>query len=211
MPRLLVVAVVLAGILAGAAAARYFWRVDGAPPVLEQAVLFAEARPLPDFSLVDQSGQRFSPAQLRGHWTFLFFGFVNCPDVCPTTLATLAAARGSLADLPEVEVPAVTLVSVDPGRDTPEVLARYVAHFDPAFKGVTGSAEAIAALTDALGVAVIIGPAAADGSYSVDHTAAIFLVDPEGRLAALFGAPHDEATIARDFRRIRERPSGIAG
>ncbi len=82
------------------------------------------------------------------------------------------------------------------------MLARYVAHFDPSFAGVTGSADAIDALTSALGVAVVIGPADADGNYSVDHTAAIFLVDPEGRVAALFGAPHEAGTIARDYRRI---------
>jgi len=202
MPRLLVVAIVLAGILAGAAAAKYFWRAPATPPDLEQAVLFSETRALPGFALVDQAGRPFGPERLRGHWTFLFFGFVNCPDICPTTLATLAAARRSLADLPEAGQPAVTLVSVDPGRDTPEVLARYVAHFDPSFNGVTGSTEAIDTLTNALGVAVIVGPAAADGSYAVDHSAAVFLVDPEGRLAALFGTPHDAGTIARDFRRI---------
>jgi protein SCO1/2 len=202
MPRLLVIAIVLAGILAGAASARHFWRAKAAPPELEQAVLFSEPRALPAFMLIDQAGRPFGPERLRGRWTFLFFGFVNCPDVCPTTLATLAAARQSLADLPEAEQPAVTLVSVDPGRDTPEVLARYVAHFDPSFSGITGSAEAIATLTAALGVAVVVGPAAADGSYAVDHSAAIFLVEPEGRLAALFGTPHEAETIARDFRRI---------
>lgn len=202
MPRLLLIATVVAGVIAGAAVARHFWRAQDAPPVLEQAVLFSETRAIPDFALMDQAGRPFAPERLTGRWTLLFFGFVNCPDVCPTTLATLAATRRALADLPAVQRPAVTLVSVDPGRDTPEVLARYVAHFDPDFEGVTGSAESTAALTDALGVAVIIGPAGEDGAYTVDHTAAVFLVGPDGRLAALFGAPHDAATIARDFRRI---------
>jgi protein SCO1/2 len=202
MPRLLIVAIVLAGILAGAAAAQLFWRTRGAAEDLEQALRFSEARALPGFALIDQAGRPFGPEQFQGHWTFLVFGFVNCPDVCPTTLATLAAARQSLADLPDAERPAVTLVSVDPGRDTPEVLAHYVAHFDPSFSGITGSAAAINSLASALGVAIIVGPAAADGSYAVDHSAAIFLVDPEGRLAALFGTPHEAATIARDFRRI---------
>jgi protein SCO1 len=202
MPRLLVIAVVLAGILAGAGAAQYLMRTDGSVPALERAVLFSESRPIPDLALVDQSGQPFGAARLRGGWTFVFFGFVNCPDVCPTTLATLAAARKQLADLPPAELPAVALVSVDPGRDTPEILARYVTHFDPSFSGVTGSPEAIGALTAAVGVAVIIDPEAADGGYSVDHSTAILLVNPEGRVAAMFGAPHEAATIARDYRRI---------
>jgi protein SCO1/2 len=202
MPRLLVVAIVLAGVIAGLAASQYLRRADGDPPGLERAVSFAATRALPDFALVDHDGRPFGPERLQGRWTFLFFGFVNCPDVCPTTLTTLAAARASLADLPTMQQPAVTLVSVDPDRDTPEVLARYVTHFDPSFTGATGSPTAIAALTGGLGVAVVIGPPGPDGNYSVDHTAAIFLVDPDGRVAALFGGPHEAATIARDYRRI---------
>ena len=93
-------------------------------------------------------------------------------------------------------------MSVDPARDTPPVLARYVLHFDPSFVGVTGSPAALDTLTRALGVAVIVGPADAAGNYSVDHSAAVFLVDPEARVAALFNTPHDAAAIARDYRRI---------
>jgi protein SCO1/2 len=202
MPRLLVAAIVLAGIVAGIAASQFFLRADPTPPELERATMFAAKRALPEFALVDHAGRPFGPKRLHGQWTFLFFGFVNCPDVCPTTLATLAAAQRSLADLPAVLRPAVALVSVDPGRDTPDVLARYVTHFDPSFTGVTGKRESIDALTGGLGVAVMIGQADGDGSYSVDHSAAIFLVDPEGRVAALFSAPHEAGTIARDYRRI---------
>ena len=202
MKRALLAALVVAGLLAGVAAGFYFTRVRGAPPVLERATLFEAPRPLPEFALMDQAGRIFDRKRLRGHWTFLFFGFVNCPDVCPTTLATLAEARRIVADLPMGEQPAVVLVSVDPARDTPEVLGHYVAHFDPSFTGVTGEADAIAALTRHLGVAVVIGTPAADGSYAVDHTAAIFLIDPSASQAALFGSPHDAVVIARDIRRI---------
>jgi protein SCO1 len=202
MQRTPVVVIVVAAMLAGLAAAYLSRRPDRAAPALEQAVLFQEPRSLPDFALVDQAGSRFDAARLRGHWTFLFFGFVNCPDICPTTLATLAEVRRSLADLPESRRPGVAFVSVDPGRDSPEVLAGYVAHFDASFAGVTGSAREIEALTRSLGVAVVIGAPDSDGNYSVDHSAAIFLVDPGARVAALFGMPHDAAAIARDFRRI---------
>ena len=198
----LVSTIVIAGILAGVAAARYFMREPGTPPSLERATLFQESRPLPELTLIDQAGRAFGRERLRGHWTFLFFGFVNCPDICPTTLATLAAVRKELADLPAGERPGVTLVSVDPGRDSPAALARYVAHFDPSFTGVTGNADAISSLTESLGVAVIMGPEAEDGSYSVDHSAAIFLVDPEARVTAVFGTPHRATTIASDYRRI---------
>jgi protein SCO1/2 len=202
MNRAFVAAVIAAGILAGAAAGVIVMRERAGTPALEHATRYDAPRPLPVFALVDQAGRSFGPEQLRGRWSFVFFGFVNCPDVCPTTLATLAAAEAALADLPAQDRPGVLFVSVDPGRDTPEVIGRYVAHFDPAFTGATGSREAIEGLAEALGVAVIIGPPAADGSYSVDHSAAVFLVDPEARVVALFGAPHDAGTIARDFRRI---------
>ena len=202
MNRVLVAGVVIAGLVAGVAAAYFATRTRSAAPILEHATLFVEPRSLPPFTLADQAGQPFGQDQLRGHWTFVFFGFVNCPDICPTTLATLAAARKMLADLPAGERPAVAFVSVDPGRDTPALLGQYVAHFDPTFVGATGTREAIDALTHSLGVAVIIGPASADGNYAVDHSAAIFLVDPAARVVALFGAPHEAGAIARDYRRV---------
>jgi protein SCO1 len=202
MNRAHIAIVVLAGVLAGVGVA-YFMRgrVASLPP-LERATLFAEPRALPAFELIDQARVPFGPERLRGQWTFLFFGFVNCPDVCPTTLATLAEARRKVANESARDVPEVVLVSVDPGRDTPPVLAQYVAHFDPSFTGVTGDPAAIETLTQALGVAVFVGPPAEDGSYAVDHTAAIFLVDPEGRIAALFNTPHEAGAIARDYRSI---------
>jgi protein SCO1/2 len=139
---------------------------------------------------------------MHGQWTFLFFGFVNCPDVCPTTLAMLADVRARIATASAGQVPEVVLVSVDPGRDTPAVLAQYVSHFDPSFTAVTGDPGAIETLTRALGVAVAVGAPADDGSYAVDHTAAIFLVDPAGRVAALFNTPHEARAIVRDYLKI---------
>ena len=202
MNRALLAAVVIAGVLAGVGAASHFLRRAEAPPALEHATAYPEPRLLPPFQLMDQRGAPFDRERLQGRWTFLFFGFVNCPDICPTTLATLAGAQKSLADLPEAEQPGVVLVSVDPGRDTPPVLGEYVAHFGPEIVGATGRPEAIETLTRALGVAFFIGPEDDAGNYAVDHTAAVFLVDPEGRVAALFNTPHEAATIARDFRRI---------
>ena len=201
MKRALVTMVVLAGVLAGVLVAHLLGK-RAAPPPLEQATLYAEPRALPAFELVDQAQAPFGPARLRGHWTFLFFGFVNCPDVCPTTLAMLADVRTRIANGPAGAVPQVVLVSVDPGRDSPSVLAQYVAHFDPSFTGVTGDPGAIETLTRALGVAVVVGAPDADGSYAVDHTAAIFLVDPEGRVTALFNTPHEAGTIERDYLNI---------
>jgi len=208
MNRALVAVAVLAGALVGGAAALVFTSARTAPPVLEQATLFETPRPLPGFALVDQAGRAYDRERMRGRWTLLFFGFVNCPDICPTTLVTLAEVRRAVADLPAAERPDVVFTSVDPARDKPAVLARYVAHFDPAFTGITGSDRSIEVLTRQLGVAVIIGPPAADGSYAVDHSAAIFLIDPEARLIAVFGTPHEAGAIARDYRSIVAARSG---
>jgi len=175
---------------------------------LEHATVFPTPRPLPEFKLVDQHAQPYGPGRLKGRWSFLFFGFTHCPDVCPTTLATLAAARRELASLPSEQQPEVVLVSVDPGRDRPEQLAQYVAFFDPSFTGVTGDPAQIRRLSEALGVAVIIGPTDADGNYTVDHSATAFLVDPEGQVVAIFSTPHTPDGIAHDYRLILQRLAG---
>lgn len=202
MKRQLAWSVVLLAALAGATTAWISMRGRSAPPVLEQATLLDHARPLPEFELTDHAGRAFQRASLRGHWTLMFFGFTNCPDVCPTTLATLADVRRQLAQLPASDQPLIAFLSVDPARDTPEALGRYVAHFDTQFLGVTGPPEAIEALTKSLGVAVSVGAASQDGNYTVDHTAAIFLVDPTVAYAAVFGSPHAANVIARDYRSI---------
>jgi protein SCO1/2 len=204
--RILLIAVVaVAGGVAGVLVARHS---APEPPQLQQATLLPEGRPLPAFQLVDAARKPFGPAELRGHWTLLFFGFTSCPDVCPTTLAVLAAARRQLADLPGPDQPSVVLVSVDPGRDTPEKLAGYVRFFDPSFKGVTGTPEAITAFTQELGVAVEVGKPGPDGTYTVDHTAAVFLIDPSGSLRAIFGSPPRVEAIDHDYRAILKSAAG---
>lgn len=168
---------------------------------LAKATLLDPPRALPEFTLTDHTGANFAAAQLKDHWSLLFFGFTHCPDVCPTTLGMLAQTEKALADLPAEQRPQIVLVSVDPQRDTPEQLASYVRFFSPSFTGVTGSQEAIDKFTRALGVPVAISPLA-NGGYSVDHSAAIFLIDPSGALRALFSTPHSPAIIAADYRRI---------
>lgn len=200
--------IAIVALVATSAALAGLWLAQSrvpAPLALESATLLPDGRPLPDFALMDQTRHPFGPAQLAGRWSLLFFGFTHCPDVCPATLATLAAARRELAELPAAQQPAVVLVSVDPGRDTPEKLAEYVAYFDPSFAAVTGEPAMLQALTGGLGVAVMIGEADASGYYSVDHSAALFLVNPAGRLAAVFGTPHTPDGIAHDYRLIVER------
>jgi protein SCO1/2 len=198
---LLVVLAGLAAALGGGYAARHFLARQAAAPLTEVAAVYGAPRPLPEFSLVAHDGTRFDRGRFAGHWTLVYFGFTNCPDACPTTLTALALVRRDLANLPRAQLPQVVMVSVDPERDTPARLAAYVPHFDPSFIGVTGTPAAIEALTRALGVAVQAGPVV-DGAYTVDHTAAVFLIDPEVRVAAIFPTPHVPRTVAGDYRQI---------
>lgn len=170
-------------------------------PQTERATVFPTARALPTLDLTSQDGQPFPADFLSGHWTLVFFGFTQCPDICPTTLAVLAQAGRQLADLPQAEQPRVLLVSVDPERDTPERLAAYVRFFDPAFLGATGSLESIAAAAAAFGVpyAKVTMP---EGGYTMDHGSGIFVVGPAGGIVAYLSAPHDAGVIARDYRKL---------
>jgi protein SCO1/2 len=198
---LLILLVALGATLAGAMTARSWLEKRSAPPATRVAAVYREPRALPAFELVAQDGSRFAAGRLKGRWTVLFFGFTNCPDVCPATLAQLAAVKRRLADLATDLQPAVVMVSVDPKRDTPQRLAQYVPYFDKSFVGVTGTTEAVDALTRGMGVAVHVGPEV-DGTYTVDHTAALFLVGPDAKLAAVFPTPHVADAIAADYRTI---------
>ena len=170
-------------------------------PPLERAVRLPEAPPLPDVALVDETGAPFDVGRLQGRYTYVFFGYASCPDICPTTLVTLASARRALHGLPADVQPDVLLVSVDPARDDPARLAPYVRHFDPDFHAVTGSDAQLARLARALGAAYT-RVSLPDGSYTMDHSSGLFLIGPDGRLVASSGAPHDATVIARDFRTL---------
>jgi protein SCO1/2 len=187
--------------LAGVAAA-LIWR-HAAPPVeLATGTYLSPQRALPDFILIDQHGRTFGPANLRGSWSLMFFGYTNCPDFCPTTLTTLAALEKRLRSSAAPVRPKVVFMSVDAKRDTPEQLAKYVPYFDPEFIGITAADQpAIEAVAAKLGVGVIITPKP-DGSYTVDHSGAIFVIDPDGKLTAILSGPFTVDSLQKDFLRI---------
>jgi len=162
-----------------------------------------EARELPAVTLTDHHGDEWTRADFKGRWQYLFFGFTHCPDVCPMTLATLAGAREHLKDANDGRLPGVVFVSVDPQRDTPATMKAYVEHFSDAFIGVTGERESIDRLTSALGISYTLHEPDSSGDYAVDHSAAILLIDPQGRLRALWQPPHGRDVLAEEFRRIR--------
>lgn len=199
--KLLTFAIVCIVGIAGIAAS-FLWRHPAAAVELTTGSFLSPSRTLPDFSLIDQRGRAFGTADLRGHWSLLFFGYTNCPDFCPTTLTTLAAMQKRLRAAKAAVLPQVIFVSVDAKRDTPAQLAKYVPYFDPGFIGLTAADQpAIEALAQKLGVAVVIRPTAG-GNYTVDHSGALFVIDPAGKLTAILTGPYSAGALQSDFQRI---------
>jgi protein SCO1 len=174
---------------------------------LESGLWFGEqARALPEFELIDHNRNPLTRSQLNGQWSLMFFGFTHCPDICPIGLQTLADMTRAIDDTDVSDVLQVYFVSVDPERDSPEILAEYVTYFNPAFLGATAPLEQLTPLTRSLGIAHMIRNKT-EGSldYDVDHSAAIILINPQAEYAGLFGAPQSALAMARDMTRIIER------
>jgi protein SCO1/2 len=197
--------IVLAAIVAfalGLILARVFVTLREVPvPVTENATILPQPRELPPLDLVDQDNRPLPRDFLRNRWTVVFFGFTQCPDVCPTTLATLARMKKKLADLPAEQQPRVLLVSVDPERDTAAILKPYVTFFDPSFLGATGTIAATGQAAREFSVPFAKIPLP-DGGYTMDHGAGLFVVSPAGALAAYSSPPLDATVLARDFRKV---------
>lgn len=192
--------IAIVAILSGVLFAQ-FLRSPNQPALnLSNGTMLPSARALPEFQLLDSNGQQFTGAQLQGHWSLLFFGYTSCPDICPTTLSTLAQVDQVLANLPTVQHPQIVFVSVDPKRDTPQLVHNYIHFFNPNFIGLTGEPMQIEQLTQAIGVPVQIHDTG--GVYTVDHSATLFLIDPQVRMTAIFSPPHSVDTLANDLRTV---------
>ena len=186
-------------------AAVFYWMLPDktVPPEL-QGVLRPEPRPLRTFELSDQYRQAFNLERLKGEWSFVFFGYTYCPDICPTTLSALTGVVKQLQKDPQgLTNIQVVFVSVDPRRDTPDILEAYLKYFNEAFQGVTGAQQDIDSLTRQFGAGYMVEPETRPGEYLVSHTSSIFLVDPYGQLIAAFPPPHNANTIVEQFRQIR--------
>ena len=159
---------------------------------------FETPRQINEFELVDHLGNTVSNENLLGQWSLLFFGFTFCPDVCPTTLSVLNEAVSKLENPPQV-----IMVSVDPERDTPAVLANYVPSFNPAFVGYTGTFDGIVSLAVQLNIAFGKVPGLEVGAYTVDHSANIVVVNPRGHYAGFMRAPHNAQNIGKVVSHLR--------
>ena len=198
-----VLAVMLGGVWLAAA-----YRENGSRAMLlpdQVMTLFPDPKPLTAFAFTDQENRVFDLSRLKGKWSFLFFGYTHCPDICPMTLAILARAHENMVkstvDAKDVQF---VFISVDPNRDTASKLKQYVTYFDTTFVGVTGDNAQLGNLAGQLGAAYQVAITPGTENYPVYHTAAVFLVDPRARYHAVFAPPLDAEGISKRFKVLRE-------
>ena len=187
------------------------WKLSNDPVVKAPAeiedYLFWQAKELTDFNLTGANNKTLGLNELKGKWSFIFFGYTHCPDVCPLTLMVLGQAFKILEKNPAVfpEVQGI-FVSVDPKRDTPESLKEYVSYFNDRFIGVTGSTAEVDDFSRQMSAMYTIHAkeaGQADDTYLVTHNSTVFLVDPQGRLHGRFPPPQTPKEIAEVFMKIR--------
>lgn len=185
-------------------AAAWHWQRSVAQPStavsFDSGVLLPAPRVVPAFTLVNQDGEAYTPEQLKGGWSLLFAGFTFCPDICPTTLQLLAQVEKQLAQ--SGRTLRVLFLSVDPERDTPEQLLRYVRYFSPSVTGLTGELAQIEALSAGLGLAFLKVPGSSASDYTMDHSAALVLLNPAGQVAGYFQPPLAVAALVADLSRV---------
>ena len=166
-----------------------------------EGLFWPNPKQLNDFSVLDQDGNDFGLSQMKGKWSFIFFGYSNCPDVCPVTMSVMADSYKELVgDNKDLQV---IFASVDPERDTTEKLSQYVNYFNPDFIGLGGNNDMIKSLTGQIGVAYYLNNENQTEDYLVDHSASIFLIDPFGRMVGKLSPPHEETKIIQQFTKIK--------
>lgn len=159
-------------------------------------------RQLQTFSITDHNSSPFELTDMKGKWSLVFFGYTNCPDICPITLSVLAEAYPDMKTA--AENLQVIFASVDPDRDNTDRLAEYVHYFDTDFIGVGGTTTAMDNFTRQLGVAYFLNNEGNEENYLVDHSASVYLIDPESRMVGKLSPPHSPESIEQQFLRIKE-------
>jgi protein SCO1/2 len=162
-----------------------------------------------EFSLVDHTGKPVTNRDYEGKWQLVFFGYTYCPDICPTTLNDVALVLEDLGD--EADQLQPLFITVDPERDTPEVMAEYVGSFDPRIVGLTGSPEQIKQAAQAFRAYYAkVEQDSAQGGYTMDHSAFIYLMSPEGAYATHFSPSEEPGAIAEAIRAYLQGEKTVA-
>jgi protein SCO1/2 len=196
--RYTLLAAALAGLLVIAAGALLVFAFNSNPKGAA-GTLLASAIGGP-FHLVDQNGKPFSDADLKGKWQLVFFGYTHCPDTCPTTLNELSLALDNLGKGAKGDV-GIVFITVDPERDTPDVMKSYVGSFDAPIAALTGSPDAVAEAAKAYRV-YYAKHKRPDGGYDMDHSAVIYVMDPQGRFTATFTPDTPADQIAARLQKL---------
>ncbi|WP_079204155.1 SCO family protein [Pseudomonas sp. CC6-YY-74] len=157
-------------------------------------VLLPQSRTLPELSFVDQNGQTFNVDQFEDKWSLLFFGYTFCPDICPATLAQLRQLQDQLPEQARANLQ-VMLVSVDPNRDTPEQLKKYLDYFDAGFVGLTAEETTLQKFANALSIPYIPADTSKE-NYTVDHSGNLVIIGPDGTQRGFIRAPLNNAKLA---------------
>jgi len=156
---------------------------------------------LPSFTLTDSKGNPFTSEQIKGKWTFLFFGYTNCPDVCPETLTELDTAASKLAAQKNIPKDIqYVFISIDPRRDTPALLGQYLPYFSASYIGATGSIPELTKLATSVNIGFEYGPG--DKNYEVAHGSALLLISPQLQYIARFRAPQYSEDIVDGFKLV---------
>ena len=170
------------------------------PPIPVLASVLTPPKEIREFNLTGGDAKPFTLESFKGHWTMVYFGYTYCPDICPTSLTDMTRVYNRLADRPEITGQLKTLlISVDPDRDTPERLKEYVTYFNSDFTAATGDADSLSRVAKDFAAYYKVHEPDENGNYPVDHSSTFSLVNPEGKIAAIFLSVADAEQAAFDL------------
>lgn len=178
------------------------------PELINASYLLDQQVAIADFNLIDQNKQAFTAEQIKGEWTFWFFGFTHCPDICPFTMGTLSAVMQMLKQEHDIDNIRTVFVSVDPLRDTPERMKSYLETFGNEVIGVSSTEPELATFIKNMGIVAKLPKAVnANDNYDVMHSSSIYLIAPNNAIAALLRTPHSVDDIVYNFQQVHSNYS----
>ncbi len=184
-------------LLAAAVAGGILWHESEMLPGLGRTIVSGQIAVGGPYSLIDQDGKPRSSTDFKGQYQLIYFGYTFCPDVCPTTLAVMAAALDKLGNAQGRIVP--IFITVDPDRDKPSVLKKYLAAFGPRFVGLTGALDKTAQVEKEFRVYAKKQPLQG-GNYAMDHSSVIYLMGPDGKLVTFYDEAASPDDLAKDLK-----------
>lgn len=189
-------------VLAGVGLSQLTSNNESSKPATIQGAIYPKAKILSDFNLIDQNSNKITKQALVDHWSLIFIGYTHCPDVCPTTMNTLNQAI-TLMKQQKVTPPQVIFITVDPERDTVDVLKPYISYFNETFMALTGSLDEITKLSRQLNSIFQKSPGSSGKitatDYLMDHSSAIMLINPKGHLQSVLTTPHSPQSIMDSY------------